>query len=108
MHYRLDDGKSSAMRIRSMVGLIPLYACTILGNDVIEKLPIFKRKLEWFKKNRDDLVREVSNRVLTQYYIYIYYYNFVFSSAPVHVCEIVILHSNKMGFCSSIRNMLSC
>ena len=53
------------MRIRSMVGLIPLYACTILDNDVIEKLPTFKRKLEWFKKNRDDLVREVSNRVLT-------------------------------------------
>ena len=103
MHYRLDDGKSSAMRIRSMVGLIPLYACTILGNDVIEKLPIFKRKLEWFKKNRDDLVREVSNKVLTQSNIP--YYNFVFNSAPVHVCEIVILYSNKMGFCS---NMLSC
>lgn len=48
------------MRIRSMVGLIPLYACSILDDDVIEKLPVFKRKLEWFKKYRDDLAQEVS------------------------------------------------
>lgn len=48
------------MKIRSMVGLIPLYACSILDDDVIEKLPAFKRKLEWFKKYRDDLAQEVS------------------------------------------------
>lgn len=48
------------MRIRSMVGLIPLYACSILDDDVIEKLPVFKHKLEWFKKYRDDLAQEVS------------------------------------------------
>ena len=44
-----------------MVGLIPLYACSILDDDVIEKLPAFKRKLEWFKKYRDDLAQEVSD-----------------------------------------------
>lgn len=52
------------MRIRSMVGLIPLYACSILDDDVIEKLPMFKQKLEWFKKNRDDLSQEVCLHIL--------------------------------------------
>ena len=57
----MDNGDSFPMRIRSMVGLIPLYACTILDDDLIDKLPTFKKKLEWFKKNREHLSEEVSH-----------------------------------------------
>ena len=57
----LPDGTSFPMRIRSMVGLIPLYACLVLENDVIKKLPGFRKRLEWFLKNRPDLSKQVCN-----------------------------------------------
>lgn len=53
------DGKSMPMRVRSMVGLIPLYACLVLEDDVIKKLPGFKKRLEWFLVNRPDLAKQV-------------------------------------------------
>ena len=53
------DGKSMPMRVRSMVGLIPLYACLVLEDDVIQKLPGFKKRLEWFLTNRPDLAKQV-------------------------------------------------
>lgn len=53
------DGKSMPMRVRSMVGLIPLYACLVLEDDVIQKLPGFKKRLEWFLVNRPDLAKQV-------------------------------------------------
>jgi hypothetical protein len=59
-HLRMDNGESFPMRIRSMVGLIPLYACTILDDDLIDKLPTFKKRLEWFKKNREHLSEEMT------------------------------------------------
>jgi hypothetical protein len=38
-----------------MVGLLPLIACEILEEDVIEKLPGFAKRLKWFLDNRPDL-----------------------------------------------------
>lgn len=43
-----------------MVGLIPLYACLVLEDEVIQKLPGFKKRLSWFLENRQDLARQVS------------------------------------------------
>jgi hypothetical protein len=54
------DGKSTKLKVRSMVGLIPLFACEVLEHDVIERLPGFKKRLEWFLKHRKDLARHVS------------------------------------------------
>lgn len=48
------------LRIRSMVGLIPLYASLTLDEEVIEKLPGFKKRLDWFMKHRPDLSSHVS------------------------------------------------
>ena len=48
-----------AMRVRSMVGLIPLFACLTLEDEVIQKLPDFKKRLNWFLKNRQDLAKQV-------------------------------------------------
>lgn len=55
------DGESKPMRVRSMVGLIPLYACLVLENEVIHKLPGFRKRLQWFLKNRQDLANQVNN-----------------------------------------------
>lgn len=55
----LPDGKSFPMKIRSMVGLIPLYACLVLEDDVIKKLPGFRKRLQWFMNNRQDIAKQV-------------------------------------------------
>ena len=59
--HRLPDGTSFPMRIRSMVGLIPLYACLVLEDTVIQKLPGFRKRLQWFLDNRQDIAKQVSN-----------------------------------------------
>ena len=51
----MPDGSSHHLRVRSLVGLIPLYACLVLEPEVLEKLPEFRRRMEWFLHNRSDL-----------------------------------------------------
>jgi hypothetical protein len=48
------------MRVRSMVGLIPLFAVETLEPELLERLPGFKRRLEWFIENRPDLTRNIA------------------------------------------------
>ena len=45
---------------RSMVGLIPLFAVETLEQDVLDQLPGFKRRLQWFVENRPDLTDNVA------------------------------------------------
>jgi hypothetical protein len=52
---KLPDGSQFPMKIRSMVGLIPLCAVETLEPEVLDRLPDFKRRLEWFIDNRPDL-----------------------------------------------------
>ncbi len=47
----LPDGRSFPMRVRSMVGLIPLFAVENLKSEVIDSLPGFKRRMQWFIDN---------------------------------------------------------
>ncbi|MGH7165150.1 MAG: MGH1-like glycoside hydrolase domain-containing protein [Nitrospiraceae bacterium] len=54
------DGMHTPLRIRSMVGLIPLYAVEILEADVIEKLPGFAKRMQWFLTHRKELARHIS------------------------------------------------
>jgi len=53
---KLPDGSQFPMKIRSIVGLIPLFAVETLEPDVLDRLPDFKRRLEWFIENRPDLM----------------------------------------------------
>jgi hypothetical protein len=54
----LHRGKDEiALRIRSMVGLIPLFAVEPIPADLIAKFPDFARRLEWFIDNRPDLTQ---------------------------------------------------
>src|SRR5262245_42421279 len=57
---RLPDGNYLPMKIRSMVGLIPLFAVGTLEPELLERLPGFKRRLEWFIDNRPDLIGNVA------------------------------------------------
>jgi hypothetical protein len=54
------EGRSYPLRIRSAVGLIPLIAVEILDDDVIGRLPGFRKRLDWFVKNRADLAAHIS------------------------------------------------
>jgi hypothetical protein len=57
---KLPDGTHFPLKIRSMVGLIPLFAVETLEPEVLDKLPDFKRRLEWFIDNRPDLAENVA------------------------------------------------
>jgi len=47
----LPEGKHHFLKVRSMVGLIPLYAVETLEPEVVDKLPGFKRRMQWFLEN---------------------------------------------------------
>lgn len=48
------------LRLRSMVGLLPLCAVEVIDAKVIDRLPRFKRRMEWFLRHRKDITREIS------------------------------------------------
>ena len=56
----LPSGASIPLRVRSMVGLIPIYAVEVIDWSVFEKLPGFARRLRWFLDYRPDLAALVS------------------------------------------------
>ena len=56
----LPSGQSLPMRVRSMVGLIPLYAVEVLEPGLFNELPEFATRLKWFLNYRPDLARLVS------------------------------------------------
>ncbi len=58
---RFPDGRMLPLRVRSMVGLIPLFAVEIIEPEMLERLPDFKRRLEWFMKYRPELAALVSH-----------------------------------------------
>ncbi len=52
----LPDSSSLPLRVRSMVGLIPLFAVEIMEPELLDSMPSFKKRLEWFIQNRQDLM----------------------------------------------------
>ncbi len=57
----LPNDQRIRMRIRSMVGLIPLFAVETLEPELLAKLPGFRHRLEWFLHHRPDLADLVSH-----------------------------------------------
>jgi hypothetical protein len=53
-------GDHMPLRMRSMVGLIPLYAVLVLEDETLANLPGFRKRLEWFLKYRPDLAKHIS------------------------------------------------
>jgi len=56
----LPDGTRVPLRVRSLVGLIPLCAVAVLDSDSTARFPAFAGRLEWMLKNRPDLAQLVS------------------------------------------------
>ncbi|MCU0390188.1 MAG: glucosidase [Thermoflexibacter sp.] len=54
------NGMSHRLKVRSIVGIIPLFAVEVLTPELLEKLPDFTRRLEWVLKNRPELASLVS------------------------------------------------
>ena len=61
---RMPDGHHVPLRVRSMVGLIPLFAVETLEPRLVDQLPGFKRRMQWFIANRPDLTRNVASMTI--------------------------------------------
>jgi len=48
----LPDGSHYKLKVRSMVGLIPLFAVETLEPEIVDALPAFKKRMLWFIENR--------------------------------------------------------
>jgi Glycosyl hydrolase family 63 C-terminal domain len=51
------------LKVRSMVGLIPLFAVETLEPDVLDRLPGFKRRMQWFIDNRPEFRGHVTTAI---------------------------------------------
>jgi hypothetical protein len=56
----LPDGSQVPLRVRSLVGLIPLLAVETLEPEMLARLPAFARRMHWFIENRSDLKANVA------------------------------------------------
>ena len=58
--WRRPGGADIELRVRSMVGLIPLLAVEVLRDDVTAAVPHFRARMRWFLEHRPDLAALVS------------------------------------------------
>ncbi|HKT46130.1 MAG TPA: hypothetical protein VJP87_01275, partial [Candidatus Acidoferrales bacterium] len=55
----LPNGDEHFIKIRSMVGLIPLFAVETLEPEIVDRLPGFKRRMQWFIDNHPDVPEHI-------------------------------------------------
>jgi hypothetical protein len=55
-----ETGYSLPIKIRSLVGLIPLFAVATIEHELLDRLPDFKRRMQWFIDNRPDLTEHIN------------------------------------------------
>ncbi len=53
------DGAARRLKVRSMVGLIPLFAVETLEPEAVDRLPGFKRRMQWFIDNHPEFRQHV-------------------------------------------------
>jgi hypothetical protein len=58
---RFPDGGMARLKVRSLVGLMPLLAVETLDSELLDALPAFKRRLGWFLTHRPQLASLVSH-----------------------------------------------
>jgi hypothetical protein len=59
------NGKRMPLRVRSAVGIIPLFAVETIEPQVFEQLPDFARRVAWFQRRRPDLCENISSLSVT-------------------------------------------
>ena len=57
---RFSNGDHCPMKVRSVVGLVPLFAVGTLEPEILEKFDSFKRRTDWFIHNRHDLTAGIA------------------------------------------------
>ena len=73
---RYPNGEFHKFRVRSLVGLIPLFAVEVLKDEELQSRPQFLRDVDWFIRNRPELMGNAC-------------YTATINGAPVHVLSIV-------------------
>jgi hypothetical protein len=58
-HLLIAGARPKALHVHSIVGIVPLYAIAILRKCEIERLPGFRKRMQWFLKNKEQLARHV-------------------------------------------------
>ena len=58
---RVSDGNFHLLRVRSLVGIVPLFACDTLSPTLVDKHPGFKKRMEWFIHHRPDLMEGLAS-----------------------------------------------
>ncbi len=51
----MPDGSTLPLKVRSLVGLTSLLAVSVIGIDVLARMKGFKKRMEWFRHNRENL-----------------------------------------------------
>jgi hypothetical protein len=57
----MPDGRYLPLRVRSLVGLMPLLAVETIEPELLDAMPGFKERLEWYLENRPDLASLISH-----------------------------------------------
>lgn len=60
-----QDGTYFPLKIRSLVGLIPLFAVSTLSPDMLERFVGFRKRMDWFLENRTDLCEQIASLRVT-------------------------------------------
>jgi hypothetical protein len=58
----MPDGRRTRLKVRSMVGLIPLFGVETLDPAALDSLPGFKRRMQWFLENRPELGEHIETQ----------------------------------------------
>src|SRR4029077_7260162 len=58
---RLPDGSATRLRIRSLVGLLPLCAATVVSADVIERFPELRQRIREQVGRHPDLLANIAD-----------------------------------------------
>jgi hypothetical protein len=56
----MENGDKTPLRVRSLVGLIPIFAVEVIDASLLEKVPIFAKRLGWYLRYRPKLAALVS------------------------------------------------
>jgi hypothetical protein len=57
---RFPDGSSARLKVRSLVGLLPLCAVTVYPAETVKRLPEFAARASWFNRNRPEMLANVN------------------------------------------------
>ena len=56
----MSNGQATPLRVRSIVGLIPLFAIEVIDEALLKKMPLFVKRLDWYLRYRPNLAALVS------------------------------------------------